>query len=89
MMSPHSDHHQRRYRPDSHSLSRHRRSRPGAAGRVGVHVDPRSTVRLDPDPRTDPPIPLTAQVNPTHTGPGRLQTHPHAWGVSPGGECAQ
>lgn len=84
MMSSHSAHDQRRYRRDSHRLSRHRRARPGVAGRVGVHVDLRCTVRLDPDPRTDPPIPLTAQVRAAVTGSIPFQTDPHVWGLPPG-----
>jgi len=84
MMSPHSDHNERRYRRDSHSLSRHRHARSGVARRVGVRVDPRSTVRLDPDPRTDPPSTLTAQVRAALTGSIPLQTDPQLWGLPPG-----
>lgn len=84
MMSPHSDHHQRRYRPDSHRLSRRCHPGSGVSGRVGVQVDPRCTVRLDPDPRTDPPIPLTAQVRAAHTNSVPLQTDPPVWGLPPG-----
>lgn len=87
MMSPHSEHHERRYRRDSHSLSRHRHRRSGVSGRVGVHVDLRSIVRLDPDPRNDPPIPLTAQVRAALTGSIPLQTDPPVSGLPPGA-CA-
>lgn len=84
MMSPHSDNHERRYRPDSRIPSRHRHAPSVVAGRVGGGVDPRSTVRLDPDPRTDPPIPLTAQVRAALTGSIPLQTDPPVWGLPPG-----
>ncbi|MCW3815856.1 DUF2637 domain-containing protein [Micromonospora sp. DR5-3] len=69
------------HRPASHVLSHHGY---GVAGRVGVGVDLRFTVRLDADPRTDPLTPLTAQVRPAFTGPDRFQTHPMCW-VSPRG----
>ncbi|SBV28652.1 hypothetical protein GA0070620_4201 [Micromonospora krabiensis] len=84
MMPSHSEHHERLVRRDSHSLSRHALARPGMAGRVGVHVDPRFTVRFDPDPRTDPLIPLTAQVTAALTSSTPLQTDPPVWGLPPG-----
>lgn len=83
LSDPHVSH-QRCHRLASRVISHHGHGGPGVAGRAGVGVDPRFTVRLDTDPRTDPPIPPTAQVRPTLTDPDRLQTHPHLWGVPPG-----
>lgn len=83
MMTQHSDSHLR-HRLDSHTLSRHHHAGPGVARRVGVSADLRSTVRLDPDPRNDPPDTLTAQVRAALSGSIPLQTDPPVWGLPPG-----
>lgn len=85
MLTQLNDPHQRHpccHRPASHALSHHDCS--GVTGHAGVGVDPRSTVRLDTDPLTDPSYSLTGQVGPALTEPERFQTHPYVWGVPPG-----
>lgn len=83
MITSYREPHQRN-RPDSHPLSPHRHAEPGVPGSVAVSADPRSTIRLDPDPQPDPPQPLTAQVNPAFSVPAPLQTDPPLWGLPPG-----